>query len=191
MWRAWSWRATDWAVRSGIRRGFWTALPRLPKCRERRAEAGLLEPAGTRTTTRRMGQQREAEAMGWMARNTGPNAPPQRPGKGAAGARVSPCARRGGWGSAGVVLAPAMAPPRSADSVVRVWWCPWGSSAPQRPMRLAIGSGAGCGPVPEVPLEQRPVPATARSALVAWRCRSAGSAGAPGCRAAGGPGPQQ
>jgi hypothetical protein len=39
-----------------------------------------------------MGQQREAEAMGWMARNTGPNAPPQRPGKGAAGARVSPCA---------------------------------------------------------------------------------------------------
>jgi hypothetical protein len=62
-----------------------------------------------------MGQQREAEAMGWMARNTGPNAPPQRPGKGAAGACVSPCARRGGWGSAGVVLAPAMAPPRSAD----------------------------------------------------------------------------
>ena len=58
-----------------------------------------------------------------MARNTGPNAPPQRPGKGAAGARVSPCARRGGWGSAGVVLAPAMAPPRSADSVVRGWWC--------------------------------------------------------------------
>jgi hypothetical protein len=38
-----------------------------------------------------MGQQREAEAMGRMARNTGPNAPPQRPGKGAAGARVSPC----------------------------------------------------------------------------------------------------
>jgi hypothetical protein len=36
-----------------------------------------------------MGQQREAEAMGWMARNTGPNAPPQRPGKGAAGACVS------------------------------------------------------------------------------------------------------
>jgi hypothetical protein len=64
-----------------------------------------------------MGQQREAEAMGWMARNTGPNAPPQRPGKGAAGACVSPCARRCGWGSAGVVLAPAMAPPRSADSV--------------------------------------------------------------------------
>ena len=118
MWRACSWRATDWAVRSGMRRGFWTARPRLPKCRERRAEAaGLLEPAGTRTTTRRMGQQREAEAMGWMARNTGPNAPPQRPGKGAAGACVSPCARRCGWGSAGVVLAPAMAPPRSADSV--------------------------------------------------------------------------
>jgi hypothetical protein len=37
-------------------------------------------------------------------------------GKGAAGACVSPRARRGGWGSAGVVLAPAMAPPRSADS---------------------------------------------------------------------------
>jgi len=70
-----------------------------------------------------MGQQREAEAMGWMARNTGPNAPPQRPGKGTAGARVSPCARRGGWGSAGVVLAPAMAPTRSDDSVVREWWC--------------------------------------------------------------------
>jgi hypothetical protein len=62
-----------------------------------------------------MGQQREAEAMGWMARNTGSNAPPQRPGKGAAGACVSPCARRGGWGSAGVVLAPALAPTRSAD----------------------------------------------------------------------------
>ena len=94
-------------MRSGMKRGFWTARPRLPKCRERRAEAGLLELEGTRTTTRRMGQQREAEAMGWMARNTGPNAPPQRPGKGAAGACVSPCARRGGWGSAGVVLAPA------------------------------------------------------------------------------------
>jgi len=120
MWRACSWRATAWAVRSGIRRGFWTARPRLPKCRDRRAEAaGLLEPECTRTTTRRMGQQREAEAMGWMARNTGPNAPPQRPGQGAAGARVSPCARRGGWGSAGVVLAPAMAPPRSADSRLR------------------------------------------------------------------------
>jgi len=66
-----------------------------------------------------MGQQREAEAMGWMARNTGPNAPPQRPGKGAAGACVSPCARRGGWGRAGVVLAPALAPPRSADSRLR------------------------------------------------------------------------
>jgi len=66
--------------------------------------AGLLELEGTRTTTRRMGQQRDAEAMGWMARNTGPNAPPQRPGKGAAGACVSPCARRGGWGSAGEVL---------------------------------------------------------------------------------------
>jgi len=93
MWRAWSWRATAWAVRSGIRRGFWTARPLLPKCRERRAEAeGLLELEGTRTTTRRMGQQREAEAMGRKARNTGPNAPPQRPGKGAAGARVSPCA---------------------------------------------------------------------------------------------------
>ena len=78
---------------------------------------GLLEPDGTRTTTRRIGQQREAEAMGWMERNTGPNAPPQRPGKGAAGACVSPCARRGGWGSAGVVLAPDLAPPRSADSV--------------------------------------------------------------------------
>jgi hypothetical protein len=66
---------------------------RLPKCRDRRAEAaGLLELEGTRTTTRRMGQQREAEAMGRKARNTGPNAPPQRPGKGAAGARVSPCA---------------------------------------------------------------------------------------------------
>jgi len=51
------------------------------------------------------------------------NAPPQRPGKGAAGACVSPCARRGGWGSAGVVLAPAKAPPRSADAVVREWWC--------------------------------------------------------------------
>jgi hypothetical protein len=119
MWRAWSWRATAWAVRSGMRRGFWTARPRLPKCRDRRAEEGLLEPAGTRTTTRRMGQQREAEAMGRMARNTGPNAPPQRTGKGAAGARVSPCARRGGWGSAGVVLAPAMAPPRSADARIR------------------------------------------------------------------------
>ena len=78
-----------------------------------------------------------------------------------------------------------------ADSVVRVWWCSWGSSTPQRPFSPALGSGAGCEPVPEVPLEQRPVPATARSALVAWPCRSAGSAGAPGCTAAGGPGPQR
>ena len=141
IWRAWSWRATAWAVRSDIRRGFWTALPRLPKCRARRAEAGLLEPAGTRTTTRRMGQQREAEAMGWMARNTGPNAPPQRPGKGAAGACVSPCARRGGWGSAGVVLAPAMAPPRSADSVCACVVVPAGSCTTQRPISSALESG--------------------------------------------------
>jgi hypothetical protein len=28
---------------------------------------------------------------------------------------------RGGWGSAGVMLAPAMAPPRSADSAF-AWW---------------------------------------------------------------------
>jgi hypothetical protein len=34
-----------------------------------------------------------------------------------------PLRGRGGWGSAGVVLAPAMAPPRSADAVVREWWC--------------------------------------------------------------------
>jgi len=39
--------------------------------------------------------------------------------------------------------------------------------------------------------QKRPVPATARSALVAWPCRSAGSAGAPGCRAAGGLGLQR
>jgi hypothetical protein len=82
MWRAWSWRATAWAVRSGIRRGFWTARPRLPKCRERRAQAGLLELKGTRTTTRRMGQQREAEAMGWMARNTGLQRPTAAAGPG-------------------------------------------------------------------------------------------------------------
>ena len=83
MWRACSWRATAWAVRRGIRRGFWTARPRLPKCRERRAEAaGLLEPEGTRTTTRRMGQQREAEAMGWMARNTGSQRPTAAAGQG-------------------------------------------------------------------------------------------------------------
>ena len=39
--------------------------------------------------------------------------------------------------------------------------------------------------------QKRPVPATARSALDAWRCRSAGSAGARGCIGAGGPGPQR
>lgn len=47
------------------------------------------------------------------------------------------------------------------------------------------------GSCPDVPSEQPPVPATARSALDAWRCRSAGSAGAPGCTAAGGPGPMR
>jgi len=75
-------------------------------------------------------------------------APPQRPGQGAAGACVSPCARRGGWGSAGVVLAPALAPPSSADSAIAWWWCPRGSSAPQHPMRPALGSGAGWCPDP-------------------------------------------
>ena len=62
-----------------------------------------------------MGQQREAVAMGWMARNTGPHAPPQRPGKSAAGACVSPCPGGGGWGSADVVLAPPWLLPRSAQ----------------------------------------------------------------------------
>jgi len=72
MWRAWSWRATTWAVRIGIRQDFWIARTRLPKCRERRPEAAdLLEPAGTRTTTWWIGQQRQAEAMEKMARNTG------------------------------------------------------------------------------------------------------------------------
>jgi hypothetical protein len=42
----------------------------------------LLELAGTRTTTRRMGQQREAEAMGWMARNTGLQRPTAAAGQG-------------------------------------------------------------------------------------------------------------
>jgi hypothetical protein len=51
--------------------------------RERRADkAGLLEPEGTRTTTRRMGQQRDAEAMGWMARNTGLQRPTAAAGQG-------------------------------------------------------------------------------------------------------------
>jgi hypothetical protein len=66
----------------------------------------LLEPEGTRTTTRRMGQQRKAEAMaGWRVT---PASTPHRSGqgKGAAGACVSPCSGRGGWGSAGGVLAP-------------------------------------------------------------------------------------
>jgi len=58
-------------------------------------------------------------------------------------------------------------------------------------MSPALGSGAGCGSVPEVPLEQLPVPASARSDLVAWPCRSADSAGAPGCIGEGGPGPQR
>ena len=39
--------------------------------------------------------------------------------------------------------------------------------------------------------QKRPVPATARSALDAWRCRSAGSAEARGCIGAGGLGPQR
>ena len=69
------------------------------------------------------------------------NAPPQRPGKGAAGACVSPCARRGGWGSAGVVLAPAMAPPRSADSVCACVVVPAGSCTTQRPISSALESG--------------------------------------------------
>jgi hypothetical protein len=39
--------------------------------------------------------------------------------------------------------------------------------------------------------QKRPVPAIARSSLDAWRCRSAGSAGARGCIGAGGLGPQR
>ena len=118
MWRAWSWRATAWAVRSGIRRGFWTARPLLSKCRERRADkAGLLEPEGTKTTTRRMGQQSEAEAMdGWRG-TPAPNAPPQRPGQGAAGA-VSALASAEMDGAVLVWCSPLPWPPaRSADSV--------------------------------------------------------------------------
>ena len=36
-----------------------------------------------------------------------------------------------------------------------------------------------------------PARATDLSALDVWRCRSAGSAGAPGCKGASGPGPQR
>ena len=120
MWRAWSWRATAWAVRSGIRRGFWTARPRLPKCRERRAdEAGLLEPAGTRTTTRRMGQQREAEAMGWMARNTGSQRPTAAAGQGRRRRLRQPLRAPRWMGQCWCGARPCHAPPRSADSRLR------------------------------------------------------------------------
>jgi hypothetical protein len=48
---------------------------------------------------------------------------PQRPtaaaGQGRRRRSRQPLRGRGGWGSAGVVLAPAMAPPRSADSRLR------------------------------------------------------------------------
>lgn len=83
-----------------------------------------------------------------------PNAPPQRPGKGAAGVCVSPCARRGGWGSTGVVLAPALAPPRSADSVVCEWWCPWlpASLSARSDLHMVLG------PVRPSPAEARCVP---------------------------------
>jgi hypothetical protein len=35
---------------------------------------------------------------------------------------------------------------------------PPGTYAPQRPMRPALGSGAGCGPVPEVSRDLCPLP---------------------------------
>ena len=46
----------------------------------------------------------------WMVSNTGLHPPPQRPGQGAAGHRVSPCVGRGGWSRAGGVLAPELVP---------------------------------------------------------------------------------
>jgi enoyl-CoA hydratase/carnithine racemase len=64
--------------------GLLDGLAPATEVQERRAdEAGLLDPEANRTTTRRMGQQREAEAMGWMARNTGSQRPTAaaRPGR--------------------------------------------------------------------------------------------------------------
>jgi hypothetical protein len=106
----------------------------------------------------------ESGGHGWMARNTGPNAPPQRPCQGAVGACVSPCTRRGGWGSAGVVLAPAW--PRPYCCLRWRWFCRSSRPCPH----------------------QAP---TARSARAAWPYRSAGSGEARGCTAAGGPRPRR
>ena len=113
----------------------------------------------------------------------------------------APTPHRSGRARAPQALASALAR-AEVDGAVLVWCSPlpWlrpvllttackvvvflGSRTLQRPFSPALGSGAGCEPVPEVPPAQRPVPATARSALVAWPCRSAGSAGAPGCKGA-------
>jgi hypothetical protein len=63
--------------------GLLDGLAPATEVQERRAdEAGLLDPEANRTTTRRMGQQREAEAMGWMARNTGSQRPTAAAGPG-------------------------------------------------------------------------------------------------------------
>jgi hypothetical protein len=73
-----------------------------------------------------MGQLRGAEAMGGRRGTPAPNAPLQRPGKGRAAACVSPCARRGGWGSAGVVLVSAWSQPALSLLFMR----PCGSGQP-------------------------------------------------------------
>ena len=104
MWRACSWRATDWAVRRGISRGFCT---RACPAAEVEGEAGLIEGlAGAGIDVHDHLADGAAEESGGghgeMARNTGSNSPPLRTGQGRApgAARVSPCAGRGGWGSA-------------------------------------------------------------------------------------------
>jgi hypothetical protein len=94
------------------------------------------EAGGSGLTGAGMGQDHHAAdgvaeergGHGWMARNTGPHAPPQRPCQGAVGACVSPCTRRGGWGSAGVVLAPTWT--RPFCSLRSRWFCR--QSRPQR-----------------------------------------------------------
>jgi len=92
MWRAWSWRATAWAVRSGRIRGLSTGRPPPPEVEREAGLAGGLAGAGIDVHEHLADRAAEGSGgHGTKAKNTRPIAPPQRPGQGAAGARVSPC----------------------------------------------------------------------------------------------------
>jgi hypothetical protein len=137
-------RSADNVPAAGMVQPLKRPRPCRPKCRRRReTEAAWLEPGRTKSMTRRMGQLRGAEALGGRRGTASPNAPPQLPGQGAAGACVSLC-----WAL--------------VDGAVLLRCSPLPGLSPRCPCRMCVRAGRGNHrPGPGRPPKRRDRPAIA------------------------------